>query len=417
MTTRRHAIASALALGALPWAHAASSGAPQRFVVVLLRGAVDGLSVVVPHADPDYRRERPTIALPSPGQDGGVFDLDGRFGLHPALKDLQPLWTTGQLGFVHACGAQASGRSHFEAQDELESGTPGVKTTPDGWMGRLLTLGGDSEAVRAVYAGPNRPRILGGHADVAALPGGNAGRGAARGLRQERSGMAAGLEKLYADDPRYAKAWQEGQRGREQMAQAIAEPAMMGGIGAGGFEREMMAADNGAPPAAGFPDDARRLARVMRGDARVQFALLQAGGWDTHVRQGASTGQLAARLAPLGQGLALLARELGPLWQDTVVLVVSEFGRTVRENGNGGTDHGHGNALWLLGGRVQGGRVHGPWPGLEASARYQGRDLAITTDHRAVFAGVAAQHLGLKDAQLARLFPGYSGGVMPLLRA
>jgi uncharacterized protein (DUF1501 family) len=415
MTTRRHAIrrslASALALGALPWARAAGSGAPPRLVVVLLRGAVDGLSVVVPHADADYRRERPTIALPGPGQDGGVLDLDGRFGLHPALKDLQPLWAAGQLGFVHACGAQASGRSHFEAQDELESGTPGVKTTPDGWMGRLLSLGADSDAVRAVYAGATRPRILGGHADVAALPGANA----ARAARQTRPAMAAGLEKLYADDPRYAQAWAEGQRGREQMAQAMAEPPMMSASGAGAFERDMMAADNGAPPAAGFPDDARRLARVMRGDARVQFALLQAGGWDTHVRQGASTGQLAGRLAPIGQGLALLARELGPLWRETVVLVVSEFGRTVRENGNGGTDHGHGNALWLLGGRVQGGRVHGDWPGLAASARYQGRDLAITTDHRAVFAGVAAQHLGLKDAQLARLFPGYGGPVMPLM--
>ncbi|RVT84991.1 DUF1501 domain-containing protein [Inhella crocodyli] len=413
MTTRRQAIASALALGALPWAHAATSGAPQRLVVVLLRGAVDGLSVVAPHADADYRRERPTIALPGPGQDGGVLDLDGRFGLHPALKDLQPLWAAGQLGFVHACGAQASGRSHFEAQDELESGTPGVKTTQDGWMGRLLTLGGDSDAVRAVYAGPTRPRILGGHADVAALPAGNGGRGA-RSARQAQPALAAGLEKLYAEDPRYAKAWAEGQRGREQMAQALVEPPMMSASGA---EREMMAADNGAPPAAGFPDDARRLARVMRGDPRVQFALLQAGGWDTHVRQGASTGQLAGRLAPIGQGLALLARELGPLWRDTVVLVVSEFGRTVRENGNGGTDHGHGNVLWALGGRVQGGRVHGDWPGLEASARYQGRDLAITTDYRAVFAGVAAQHLGLKDAQLARLFPGYGGGVLPLLRA
>lgn len=410
MTTRRHLITSALALGALPWARAADHTRPRRLVVVLLRGAVDGLSVVVPHADPDYRRERPGIALAGPGQEGGVLPLDDRFGLHPALADLQPWWAAGQLGFVHACGAPGGGRSHFEAQDELETGTPGQKTTADGWMGRLLALGDSQDAVRAVYAGATRPRILGGHHDVAALPGNPA----ARSPRAARSELAAGLERLYADDPRYARAWAEGQRGREQMAQAMTAPEM---AGADGADRERMAADNGAPPAAGFPDDARRLARVMRGDPRVQFALLQAGGWDTHVRQGAATGQLASRLSPLGQGLALLARELGPLWADTVVLVASEFGRTVKENGNGGTDHGHGNVLWAMGGRVLGGRVHGAWPGLDRSARYQGRDLAITTDHRAVLAGVAAQHLGLRDSQLERLFPGYTGALMNVLRS
>lgn len=429
---RRHALSSLLALGALPQlAHARAAAAPKRAVVVLLRGAVDGLSVVAPYAERSYRDERPTIALPLPGQEGGLIDLDGRFGLNPALASLQPLWAGGQLSFVHACGATTAGRSHFEAQDELEAGTPGKKTTPDGWMARLVALSPqpDSDAVRAVYGGSTRPRILMGGDGVAALPGSAVRRqGAQRAQGSPSAAMGQALQDLYATDPRYGRAWQEGQRGREQMSEALAsadmpastpamtmtEPGMAGGSAA---EREMLAASNGAPLPNGFPDEARRLARVMRGDARVQFALLQVGGWDTHVRQGAAKGQLANRLGPLGQGLAVLARELGPLWNDTVVLVVSEFGRTVRENGNGGTDHGHGNALWVLGGglsRAAGGQVHGAWPGLDISARYEGRDLAITTDYRAVFAALAGLHLGLRDTQLATLFPGYSGGMLNL---
>jgi uncharacterized protein (DUF1501 family) len=175
-------------------------------------------------------------------------------------------------------------------------------------------------------------------------------------------------------------------------------------------------ADRGAPGANTFPATARRLAQVLRADSSLRFACVELGGWDTHARQGAAQGQLAGRLAPLGQGLATLARELGPLWADTVVTVISEFGRTVAENGTGGTDHGHGNALWLLGGAVRGGRVLGEWPGLERSARFEGRDLAVSTDYRSVLAGVAAQHLGLRDAALAQLFPGYGGGLLPVLR-
>jgi uncharacterized protein (DUF1501 family) len=430
---RRHAISSLLALGALPYLPTArANAAPKRAVVVLLRGAVDGLSVVAPYAEAGYRDERPTIALAAPGQAGGAIDLDGRCGLHPALASLQPLWAAGQLSFVHACGAQTAGRSHFEAQDELEAGTPGKKTTPDGWMGRLLALStpdaadasSASQTVRAVYGGSTRPRILVGDHAVAALPGGNAGRPARRVARGTGGGgdLGSGLQALYANDPRYGQAWADGQSGRAQMSEALAKAdaassAMQMGGSPGTLEREMQAASNGAPLPDGFPDDARRLARVMRGDARVQFALMQLGGWDTHARQGAAQGQLASHLAPLGQGLAVLARELGPLWNDTVVLVVSEFGRTVRENGNGGTDHGHGNAVWVMGGglaRSAGGRVLGPWPGLERSARFEGRDLAITTDYRAVFGAMVAQHLRFSDAQLAGVFPGYGGGVMGL---
>ncbi len=415
---RRHLLMSGLSLPLASHAQT-TSGNPPRWIVLLLRGAIDGLSVCAPYSERAYRDERPSIALPVPGQEGGLIDLDGHFGLHPALASLQPLWAAGQLGFVQACGQARAGRSHFEAQDELESGTPGVKSTSDGWLNRLLHLqAGPPDTVRAVYSGAMRPKLLGGAAGaaVAALPGGAVGRGANREARNARRAGPApeGLEKLYEQDPRYAKAWADAQRGREQMSEALQsgamqEPAM--------FEREMQAASNGAPPPGSFPDAARRLAQVMRANPHLQFAALEIGGWDTHARQGASQGQLATRLAPLGQGLAQLARELGPIWNDTVVTVVSEFGRTVRENGTGGTDHGHGNALWLLGGRVAGGQVHGRWPTLDAAARYEGRDLAITTDYRSVMAGVAAQHLRLKDGALTQVFPGFSGATVQVMRA
>ncbi|MFO1253290.1 MAG: DUF1501 domain-containing protein [Inhella sp.] len=374
-------------------------------MVVLLRGAIDGLSVCAPYAEPDYARERPGIALPPPGQEGGLLDLDGRFGLHPALAPLQPLWAAGQFGFVQACGAPTSSRSHFEAQDELEAGTPGVKTTADGWLARLLQ--GDEAGVQAVYTATTRPKLLSGPASarVAALPGAT--------RAPERPALGAALDRLYAQDPQYAATWQAAQSGRSQMAGALEAGQGMNGAMAGGDPN----ADRGAPGANTLPATARRLAQVLRADPTLRFACVELGGWDTHARQGAAQGQLAGRLAPLGQGLATLAQSLGPLWADTVVTVISEFGRTVAENGTGGTDHGHGNALGLLGGGVRGGQVLGAWPGLESAARFQGRDLAVTTDYRAVLAGVAAQHLGLREAALARLFPRYTGAPLHVLRA
>lgn len=405
MPNRRLLLAS---LASLPLAARALEAAPPRFIVVLLRGAIDGLSVCAPYAETSYRDERPTIALAPPGSEGGLLDLDARFGLHPALAMLQPLWQAGQFGFVQACGQTSNSRSHFEAQDALEAGTPGAKSTADGWLSRLIGAQAEGGAVRALYSAPTRPKLLSGPGAtaVAALP-------VANGVRATRPALSEGLQRLYAQDPQYAKVWAEAQRGREQVGQALQAGTMAPEM----LEREMDAASNGAPPPGSFPDTARRLAQAMRADARLQIAALELGGWDTHARQGASQGQLAARLAPLGQGLLQLQRGLGPLWQHTVVTVISEFGRTVRENGNGGTDHGHGNALWLLGGQVAGGRVHGSWPGLDASARHEGRDLAVTTDYRAVMAGVAAQHLRLRDAALAQVFPGFAGKPLELLKA
>ena len=197
-----------------------------------------------------------------------------------------------------------------------------------------------------------------------------------------------------------SRAYQASQQSRREV---------MGSMEPNDLEREMVAASNGAPLPNGFPDDATRLATLMRNDARVQLAFMAVGGWDTHANQGAASGQLANRLTPLGIGLSALASRLGPVFDDTVVVVLSEFGRTVHQNGNGGTDHGHGNVMWLLGGRIQGGKVHGQWPGLEASALYEGRDLAVTTDFRLVLAELLERHLLLPDARLAEVFPQFAG--------
>lgn len=409
MLNRRLLLASA---AALPLAgRAATDRPPPRWIVVLLRGAVDGLSVCAPYEERAYRDERPGIAIAPPGAEDGLLALDGpgpRFGLHPALAPLLPLWRSGQFGLLHASGLVGAGRrSHFEAQDELEAG--GRSALGEGWMTRLLQAGGADRppaTVRALYSGPVRPKLLAGSEGAAALDGGTRAAGAPL--------MGGALDRLYAQDPRQAEVWRAANQGRSQVAQAMQDGASMAPSAMDGGVRGD-APDRGAPAAGSAPDTARRLAQTLRADPRLQFAVMELGGWDTHARQGAGKGQLANRLAPLGQGLAVLARELGPLWNDTVVTVLSEFGRTVRENGNGGTDHGHGNAAWLLGGRVRGGRVLGEWPTLDASARYQGRDLAITTDVRALLSGVAARHLGLPDAALARLFPDYSGGSLTVV--
>ncbi len=411
---RRHLLKSSAALlplGQAGWALAGERAAPRRLVVVLLRGAVDGLSVVVPHADPAYRAARPTIALGRPGSDGGVLDLDGRFGLHPALSPLLPLWQGGTLAFVQASGSPDTTRSHFDAQDFMESGTPGVKTTPDGWMNRLLgalpAAGGTATGpTRAVSIGPVLPRIVAGRQPVANIASGQA---ATKAGALDRPAVGKAFDKLYAGNDAMSQAYRQSREAHREI---------MSNLDGAALEQEMQAANNGAPLPNGFPDDAARLARLMRRDARVEMAFMALGGWDTHANQGAATGQLANRLAPLGQGLAVLASGLGPAWDDTVVVVMSEFGRTVRENGNGGTDHGHGNVMWLLGGRVAGGRVHGRWPGLEPAALYEGRDLAVTTDFREVLAVVLQQHLRLPDRALQPVFPGWrsAGAALPLLR-
>jgi uncharacterized protein (DUF1501 family) len=362
----------------------------QKLVVILLRGAVDGLNVIAPYGDANYYRLRPTIALPRPGQEGGVFDLDGYFGLHPALAALQPLWQQRRLAFVHAAGSPDPTRSHFDAQDYMESGTPGRKGTQDGWMNRLLAaLPGSAAPTRAVSIGPVMPRILAGHAVATNIASGTA---ATRPSLLDRPQIGSAFDRMYHGDDKLSQAYRQAQSAhREVMAS---------------MEDEMQMANGGAPLPNGFPDDAARLATLMRKDPNVQMAFVALGGWDTHANQGASAGQLANRLAPLGQGLATLAQRLGPLFDDTTIVVMSEFGRTARENGNRGTDHGHGNAIWLLGGPVAGGKVYGDWQGLADAQLHEGRDLPVTTDFRVVLAQIAERHLRLPDRQLQQLFPG-----------
>lgn len=402
---RRHFL-NTLALGAgilLPvgrsaWAVSTPANPTgKKLVVVMLRGAVDGLNVVAPVGDANYRRLRPTIGLAAPGADGGALALDGYFGLHPALASLQPLWQARKLAFVHASGSPDPTRSHFDAQDYMESATPGRKNTPDGWMNRLVAaLPGPQSPSRLLGIGPVLPRILSGRAAAVNLP--NVA-GAARADLLDRPAVKAAFDELYDGHPRFGRAYAEGRAAHREVMGALES-------------HEMQAADRGAPLPNGFPDDAARLAGLMRNDPNIQLAFVALGGWDTHANQGAAGGQLANRLMPLGQGLAVLADRLGPLFDDTVVVVMSEFGRTARENGNGGTDHGHGNVMWVMGGTVRGGKVYGDWEGVADEKLNEGRDLPVTTDFRSVLAQISEEHLMLGDKRLEQVFP-----AMPQKRA
>jgi len=380
--------AVATALGPI-WAARADT-APQRMIVVMLRGAVDGLNVVVPYGEPAYYDSRPTIAIQKPGAENGALALDGHFALHPSLAGLMPLWTDKKLAFIHAAGSPDPSRSHFDAQQFIENGTPGRAVTPDGWMNRTLAaMPGPRSPTDALSVGPTLPFILKGPVAVANLP---LGPRAAQPMAIDKPEIASAFDKLYAGAGKQSEVYRQG---RESRTQLVAD-----------MSAEQQMADNGAPPADTFPAVAGRLAQLMVQDRHIRLAFASLGGWDTHVNQGGHTGQLANRLKPLGDGLAALAQGLGPVWNDTVVVVISEFGRTVHENGNTGTDHGHGNVMWLAGGSVNGGKVYGVWPGLAAAQLYQGRDLAVTTDYRHPLAMILERHLRLDDKALAKIFPG-----------
>ena len=380
---------------------AGDSGARKRLIVIFLRGAVDGLNVVVPHGESAYYESRPTIAIGrSAGADGGVLNLDGHFGLHPALAPIMPLWQDGTLAFVHACGSPDPSRSHFDAQEYMESGTPGVRTTPDGWMNRLLAaIPGRHEATEAISLGPTLPRILAGKMPVANVP---TGRAAGRPMPLDRPRIESAFDRLYNGADPLSRAYKEGQAARKKLMAELAE--------------DMKIADAGAPQPYGFSDDTTRLAQLIARDPSIRVAFLALGGWDTHINQGAANGQLSNHLRPLAEGFAALARGLGPAWGDTVVITMSEFGRTVHENGNGGTDHGHGNVMWVAGGNIRGRQVYGRWLGLSQADLYQGRDLAVTTDFRSVLTAVLERHMGLDRARLGKVSPGFSD-TTPNLRA
>ena len=371
---------------------AATNPQPQRLIVVLLRGAIDGLSVVIPYQEPTYYTDRPTIAISQPGQLNGALDLDGQFGLHPALAPLLPLWQQKSLAFVHACGSNDETRSHFDAQDYLESGTPGVKITRDGWMNRLLGVMSDKSPIQAVSVGATTPRILLGKRVVANLA---SGRSAGSRQQIDQPQISSAFDRLYTNNDPLSQTYREARAARTELLKDLAA--------------EMKMANNGATLPNGFPDDAQRLARLMARDPRIQVSYLAVGGWDTHINQGAAQGQLARNLEQLGKGLVALQTGLGAAYQQTTIVVMSEFGRTVKENGNGGTDHGHGNVMWLLGGGILGGKVYGKWTGLEPAQRYQGRDLAVTTDFRDVLGTVLTRRLAVDASKLPQVFPKYTG--------
>ncbi len=374
--------------------NAAPDSNPRRLIVIFLRGAVDGLNVVVPYSDPNYYQYRPKIAIPQPGSPDGALDLDGRFGLHPAMAPILPLWQQGSLAFVHASGLTKEVRSHFDAQYYMETGVPGSRKRQDGWMNRLLVEANNKSPLQAISLSANVPQILTGTMPVSSI---RSTRQAGNRQTLDRQDVATAFDKLYSGTDALGRNYRGGRAARAQLLKDL--------------QAEMNIADNGAPLPKGFAAETRSLARLMVKDPRIQIAFLQLGGWDTHVNQGNSKGPLARNLGELAQGLATLQQELGAVYSNTQIVVMSEFGRTAKENGNGGTDHGHGNAMWLLGGATKGGKVYSQWPGLAPEQLYQGRDLNVTTDFREPIAKILTNHLGLNTASTAKILPKFSVGV------
>jgi uncharacterized protein (DUF1501 family) len=364
-------------------------------ICLFQRGAADALNVVVPHGERAYYELRPSIGIPRPGlREGAAIELDGFFGLHPSLAPLKPLYDRGLLAPVHAVGSPSATRSHFDAQDYMETGTPDVKGTADGWLNRYLAVEGtcaqcavSASPFRAVAMTQQTPRILQGPSDTIAMN--SIEEFTVRGASSD----IASLEALYR----------------------TGSADLVHGTGSEMFEAvKMLRAANPTRytprnradyPRSPFGQRLLQIAQLVKADVGLEIAFADVGGWDTHVNQGGSTGQLALRLGDFARSIAALVTDLGDKMDDVVILTMSEFGRMARENGNRGTDHGHAGSLFVIGSGVKGGKVHGRWPGLEREQLFEGRDLALTTDFRAVFAEVASKHLGA--AQLERIFPGY----------
>lgn len=397
------AAATAFAIPAV-WAQSASSGGPEgRLVVVFLRGAYDGLSALVPYSDADYYRLRPTIAIAPPdGSAQTTIPVDSAFGLHPALAPMVPLWKQGVLSAIPAAGSPDPTRSHFDAQHHWETGTPGKSSGQQGWMNSLAALRPERwEPSRPMLIGVGEanPLILAGTQAVQRVPGGDAAtRQGALGDTRARQAIM----QLYGGQDALSKTFQTGAQSRMETAKILSEDAAEHDVGSA----QIQAASNGAGSVRGLLRDAQHLGTLMRKDPNLRLGFLSAGGWDTHANQGNATGPLANNLAGLAAALVQLRRDFsGP---KDVVVVVSEFGRTSAENGTRGTDHGHGNVLWLMGNPVQGGRWHGLWSGLAPTHLHEGRDIPVHHDFRAVLAQVLRASQGLTSAETDRLFPGFS---------
>lgn len=374
-------------------AEAATTGGRKTLVTIFQRGAVDGLNVVIPYGEASYYSMRRNIAIARPGKGvGAALDLDGFFGLHPAMQPLLPHFKNHSLAFVHASGSPDTTRSHFDAQDFMEAGTPGVKSTADGFLARALAQKppGKASPMRAVSLTSSLPRILAGSAGAIAMTDvsrfGVHGGGSA-------TGAAETFESMYASAV-------------ETSLHATAEESFEAVRIVRSADPSRIPVANGARyPNGVFGNSLRQIAQLIKADVGVEVAFTDIGGWDTHAAEGGADGQLANRLRELAGGIDAFIRDLGSRMGDVVLVTVSEFGRTVRENGNRGTDHGHGNVMMVAGGGVRGGRVLGDWPGLGTSQLFEGRDLAVTTDFRDVFGEVLSKSLGVSD--LRPVFSGY----------
>lgn len=358
----------------------------KKLVVIFQRGAADGLNVVIPYREPSYYEYRPQIAIPQ----NAVIDLDGFFGLHPAMAPLKPLWDQGHLAVVHASGSPDPTRSHFDAQDFMESGTPGLKATPDGWLNRALQAEDLAcptcrhTPFRAVALGAEIPRTLEGPIKAVALD-------RIQDFGVESNLAASGFAAMYDEST----------------------DSVLHGTGQETFEavRMLRASDPARyTPAAGveypggqFGNSLKQIAQLLKANVGVEAAFADIGGWDTHQNQGNVDGQLAGRLREFSTGLAAFWADMGDQAEEIVLVTMSEFGRTCRQNGTGGTDHGHANVMFALGGPVRGGHVYGRWPGLSPDQLYQGRDLAITTDFRQVLSEAAYKTLGARNVEI--VFP------------
>ncbi len=369
-------------------------------VCVFQRGAADGLSMVVPHGDPFYYKHRQEIAIARPDRAAGreaAIDLDGYFGLHPALEAFVPLYKSGSLAIVHACGSPSTSRSHFDMQDFMESGVVDDKSIVTGWLNRAMQQHDGRQAgkspFRAVAMTSVVPRTLQGDIDALAIRDlatfGVHGAGTA-------SNAAAGFEGMYENavgDTLHGA-------GRESF-EAIsllkkADPA------------KYAPANHADYPKGTFGRAMMQVAQLIKANVGLEVAFVEMDGWDTHANQGASGGQLAGRLFDFSRGIAALHADLGDAMSDVLVLTMSEFGRAARQNGNRGTDHGHANAFFALGGNVAGGKVLGDWPTLAPEKLFEERDLAVTTDFRDVFAETCVRHLGLEPAGLPKVFPKFN---------
>jgi uncharacterized protein (DUF1501 family) len=381
---------------------AAVKGASRGKTLICLfqRGAADALNVVVPHGEASYYKLRPNIAIPRPTLNAGAagaIDLDGFFGLHPALAPMKPLWDQGILAPVHAVGSPSATRSHFDAQDYMETGTPDQKGTRDGWLNRYLAVRGTCEAscahdakpspFRAVAMTQQTPRMLEGPAPTIAMNSLDEFSVRATGPAADR------LEALYRTGTADVVHAAGGEMFEAVKILKAANP------------QKYQPQNNATYPNSQFGTRLRQIAQLIKSDVGLEVAFADVGGWDTHVNQGASSGQLAGRLDDFARSIAALVADLGDRMADVTIMTMSEFGRTVRQNGNGGTDHGHASALFVIGGDVKGRKVYGKWPGLEPEQLYEGRDLALTTDFRSVFSEVAAKHLGA--TRLETVFPGF----------